>query len=95
MLSVIWFLIIGLVIGAIARLLVPGRDPMGWIATLVLGVVGSYVGGIIGAILTPGRRILDLQPAGFIGSVVGAIIVLVVYRQLQKSRRVGGATPPA
>jgi uncharacterized membrane protein YeaQ/YmgE (transglycosylase-associated protein family) len=78
---VIW-LLIGLVAGAIARFLVPGRDPMGWLGTLALGLVGSLIGGFLGDLLTGGDR--DLSPAGLIGSIVGAVIALLVYRAVSR-----------
>jgi len=77
--SILWILIIGLVIGAIAKLLMPGRDPGGCIVTILLGIAGallaSYLGQAIGW-YQPG------QPAGFIGSVVGAMLLLLLYRLL-------------
>jgi uncharacterized membrane protein YeaQ/YmgE (transglycosylase-associated protein family) len=82
--DVIVWLVIGLVAGALARLLVPGRDPMGWVGTLVLGLVGSLVGGFIGGLLTPGNQ--DLDPAGLLGSVIGAVIALLVYRAVTRER---------
>jgi len=76
--DVVWWLIIGLIAGAIARFLVPGRDPMGWIATLLLGLVGSLIGGFIGGLFTEGDDTFD--PAGLIGSILGAIVALLIYR---------------
>lgn len=76
--DVVWWLIIGLVAGAIARFLVPGRDPMGWIATLLLGLVGSLIGGFVGGLFTEGDDTFD--PAGLIGSILGAIVALLIYR---------------
>lgn len=81
---VVW-LLIGLVAGALARFLVPGRDPMGWIGTLVLGLVGSLVGGFLGNLLFGGE--FDITAAGLAGSVIGAIIALLIYRSM-KSRTV-------
>lgn len=78
--DVIWFLLIGLVAGFIARALVPGPDPMGWLGTMVLGIVGSLVGGTLAALLFGGT--LALSAAGIIGSIIGAIIVLLVWRQV-------------
>lgn len=76
----IW-LIVGLIAGAIARLLVPGRDPMGWLGTLVLGLVGSLVGGFLGNLLFEGNA--DISAAGIVGSIIGAIIALLVYRAMR------------
>lgn len=79
--AIIVWLIIGLIAGALARLLVPGRDPMGVLGTLVLGLVGSLVGGFLGNLLFEGQ--LDITAAGLIGSVIGAIIALLVYRSMR------------
>lgn len=76
--QVVWWLLIGLVAGALARLLVPGRDPMGVGGTLVLGLVGSLIGGFLGDLFDKGNN--DLSPAGLIGSVIGAILALLIYR---------------
>ncbi|MGC2241372.1 MAG: GlsB/YeaQ/YmgE family stress response membrane protein [Acidimicrobiia bacterium] len=74
---IIW-LIIGLVAGFLARLIVPGSDPMGFIGTLLLGLVGSLIGGFLGNLIFGGD--LDVTAAGLIGSVIGAIIALLIYR---------------
>lgn len=76
--QVVWWLLIGLLAGALARLLVPGRDPMGVGGTLLLGLVGSLLGGFLGDLLDKGKN--DISPAGLLGSVIGAIIVLLIYR---------------
>jgi uncharacterized membrane protein YeaQ/YmgE (transglycosylase-associated protein family) len=83
--DVIWFLLIGLIAGFVARALVPGPDPMGWLGTMVLGVVGSLVGGTLAALLFGGT--LALSAAGIIGSIIGAIIVLLVWRQVGSRSR--------
>ena len=77
---IVWLIIIGLVAGALARLLVPGRDPMGILGTIVLGVVGSFVGGFLGNLIFGGR--FDISAAGLIGSVIGAVIALLIWRQI-------------
>jgi len=90
--ELIWFIIVlvvvGLIVGAIARLLVPGRDPMGLLGTAVLGIVGSFIGGFLGYILL-GRDAQDgaLQPAQFLGSLIGAVIALLVWRAINSRRR--------
>lgn len=76
----IW-LLIGLVAGALARLLVPGTDPMGWGGTLILGLAGSLVGGFLGNLIAD--QDFDVSAAGLLGSVVGAIIVLLVFRSMR------------
>jgi uncharacterized membrane protein YeaQ/YmgE (transglycosylase-associated protein family) len=78
-LSLLWFLIVGLIAGYVARALVPGPDPMGVVGTLILGVVGSFVGGFLWNLLFGGDL---LATAGLIGSILGAIIALLVYRQV-------------
>ena len=83
--DVIWFLLIGLVAGFIARALVPGPDPMGWLGTMVLGIVGSLVGGTLAALLFGGT--LALSAAGIVGSIIGALIVLLVWRQVGSRSR--------
>jgi len=83
--DVIWFLLIGLVAGFVARALVPGPDPMGWLGTMVLGIVGSLVGGTLAALLFGGT--LALSAAGIVGSIIGAIIVLLVWRQVGSRSR--------
>jgi uncharacterized membrane protein YeaQ/YmgE (transglycosylase-associated protein family) len=82
---IIW-LVIGLIAGAVARLLVPGPDPLGWLGTLVLGLVGSFVGGLLSVALTD-RTMDEFTTAGFLGSVLGAVVALVVYRFMQPKGR--------
>ncbi len=78
--SIIGWLLLGLVAGALARLLVPGRDPMGWVGTIVLGIVGSLVGGFLADAL------FDDQAVGLVGSVIGAVIVLLIYNAVTHKR---------
>ena len=81
LLFIISVIVFGLIAGLIARALVPGRDPMGLGATMLLGVVGSFIGGFLGYVLF-GKDFEEgaLQPSGMIGAIVGAIIALLVYR---------------
>lgn len=81
--GLIWLLIIGLVAGLLARAIVPGKDSMGIIATIVLGVVGSFVGGLIGALFSSDRSVTDLSTSGLILSIIGAIVALLIYRQVR------------
>jgi uncharacterized membrane protein YeaQ/YmgE (transglycosylase-associated protein family) len=85
---ILTMLVVGLIAGFLARALVPGPDPMSVGATILLGIVGSFIGGFLGWALF-GADIEDgaLQPAGVIGSIVGAIIALLVYRASTGSRR--------
>jgi uncharacterized membrane protein YeaQ/YmgE (transglycosylase-associated protein family) len=88
----LWFiivlLVVGLIAGALARLLVPGPDPMSLPATWLLGVLGSFLGGFLGYLLF-GRDIDDgaVQVSGIIGSILGAIILLLVWRAFSDRHR--------
>ena len=82
--GLILFLIVGLIAGFIARALVPGPDPMGWVGTMILGVIGSFVGGTLAALLFGGM--LELSASGLIGSIVGSIIVLLIWRAMGGER---------
>jgi uncharacterized membrane protein YeaQ/YmgE (transglycosylase-associated protein family) len=84
--QIVWWLLIGLVAGALARRLVPGRDPMGWGGTLVLGLVGSLVGGFLGDLIGGGND--DFSPAGLLGSILGAVVALLIFRAAVGRRRV-------
>lgn len=77
--ALIWAAIVGLVIGALAKLIMPGKDPGGIIVTILLGIAGSVVGNMIGSglgLYAPG------EPAGFIMSLVGALLLLWIYRMI-------------
>lgn len=77
---IITMIIIGIIAGYLARLLVPGRDPMGFVQTVVLGIVGSFVGGFLGYVLF-GKDVAEggLQPSGIVGSIIGAVVALLIY----------------
>ena len=84
--SLIWAIIIGFLVGLVAKILMPGRDPGGFIVTTLLGIVGALLATFLGqamGIYAAG------QSAGFIGAVIGAIIVLVIYHLIR------GRTPAA
>jgi len=86
---ILTLLLVGLVAGALARLLIPGRQEMSIAMTIVLGVVGSFVGGLLGYLLFNKDASEGLlQPAGIIGSVIGAILVLLVWSRLGARRSV-------
>ena len=78
---IVYLIVIGLVAGFIARALVPGRDAMSVPGTMLLGIVGSFIGGFLGYVLTH-RDATDgaFQASGIIGSIVGSVIALLVYR---------------
>ena len=83
----VYLALIGLVAGALARLLVPGRNPMGCLGTIALGIVGSFVGGFLGYLLF-GEDFGDgaVQASGIFGSIVGAVIVLLVFNAVSGRR---------
>jgi uncharacterized membrane protein YeaQ/YmgE (transglycosylase-associated protein family) len=82
---IISIIVIGLIAGALARLLVPGRQSMSIGMTIVLGIVGSFVGGFLGYLLFHHGNGF-LQPAGIIGSIIGAIIVLLIWMAVGRRR---------
>ncbi|GAB2684475.1 GlsB/YeaQ/YmgE family stress response membrane protein [Saccharopolyspora gloriosae] len=85
--TILGWIVFGLIAGFIARAVVPGKDDIGLLMTIVLGVVGSVVGGLIFGLLTVGIR--GFQPTGWIGSIIGAIVVLIIYNKVtgRKSRQ--------
>jgi uncharacterized membrane protein YeaQ/YmgE (transglycosylase-associated protein family) len=85
--GIIGTIVVGLVVGAIARFLLPGEQKMGWILTCLLGIAGSFAAGYAGQAL--GLYAVG-QPAGFIGSVVGALVLLFAWSKLSKSGGSGG-----
>ena len=83
--SIIWAIIIGFIVGLVAKFLMPGRDPGGFIVTTLLGIVGALLATFLGqAMGIYGAG----QSAGFIGAVIGAIIVLAIYHMVRGRRRV-------
>jgi len=85
--SILAFIIIGLLAGLLARAIVPGKQSLGLVATTLLGMVGSIVGGMIGSLFT-GGELFRLEPAGIIMSIIGAIVVLLIFSWVQN--RSGG-----
>ena len=82
--TIVWVIVIGLVVGAIAKLLMPGRDPGGFVITTLLGIGGALIASYLGQAMgwyAPGH------PAGFIASVLGAMLLLLVYRLVRRSPR--------
>jgi uncharacterized membrane protein YeaQ/YmgE (transglycosylase-associated protein family) len=81
--GILAWILFGLVVGVIAKLLMPGRDPGGFIITILLGIAGALLGGFIGQAMNlyePG------QPAGWIMSILGAILLLALYRMMARRR---------
>ena len=91
--TIVGLLVVGLIAGFIARAVVPGRESMSVLQTILLGVVGSFVGGFLGWILF-GRGDGFIQPSSWIGSVIGAVIVLLVYLQIKRRSHNPHATTP-
>jgi uncharacterized membrane protein YeaQ/YmgE (transglycosylase-associated protein family) len=87
---IIILIVVGLIAGAIARLLVPGRDPIGILGTILLGIAGSFVGGFLWNLIEYHRLApTHFHTVGIIGSIIGAIIVLLILRMtgLERGRR--------
>ena len=81
--GILGWILFGLVVGIVAKFIMPGRDPGGIIITIILGIVGALIGGFIGQALNlyePG------EPAGFVGATLGAILVLWIYRMATRKR---------
>ena len=77
--SIIWTIIIGLIVGIVAKFLMPGRDPGGFVITAIIGIVGSVIATYLGQALGFYRQ---GQSAGFIAAVIGSIILLFLYRMV-------------
>ncbi|WP_394822214.1 GlsB/YeaQ/YmgE family stress response membrane protein [Pendulispora albinea] len=80
----ILFLLFGLVVGVLARLIVPGREPGGWIISILLGIAGSFVGGLLGRLVGLYR---EGESAGFVMSLIGAVLLVVGYHAIARRRR--------
>ena len=76
--GIIGWLVVGLLAGGIGRLLLPGRDPMGCLGTLAVGILGSFVGGALASLVFEGE--LTLHPSSLLGSILGAMLLLLVLR---------------
>jgi uncharacterized membrane protein YeaQ/YmgE (transglycosylase-associated protein family) len=83
--GILLFIVFGLVIGLLARALLPGRQSMGLVTTALLGMAGSFIGGFLVSLVTH-NRITDFNTAGVIGSIVGAILLLVVASRFSGRR---------
>jgi uncharacterized membrane protein YeaQ/YmgE (transglycosylase-associated protein family) len=82
----LWMLIIGLIVGVIAKFIMPGKDPGGIIITMLIGIAGALLAGFLGRAL---GWYGEGEPVGFIASVVGAVLLLIIYRLLTRNRRLG------
>jgi uncharacterized membrane protein YeaQ/YmgE (transglycosylase-associated protein family) len=84
MFNIIWWIIVGFVVGLLARAIMPGVQHMGFILTTLLGIVGSLLGGVLGGLISKRREGQRLHRAGFILSVIGAIIVLFLWQRFAR-----------
>jgi uncharacterized membrane protein YeaQ/YmgE (transglycosylase-associated protein family) len=84
--GIVAWIVFGFVIGLLARAVVPGRQRMGFIMTTLLGVAGSLVGGLVASALTGGSA-QELHGAGWLGSLIGAVLILVVAGAVMRPRR--------
>ena len=82
MLHYLWMFIVGIVVGAIAKLIYPGAAHMGIILTGILGIVGSFVGGFIARLFSKPSEGTPVHPAGIIMSIIGALVVLFIYNKV-------------
>ena len=85
LLAILGWIVFGLIVGALGRLLVPGPQPLGWLGTIGLGVAGSFAGGFLAYLIRGGE---PFQPSGFLMSLLGAVIVLAVYLAVARRRTV-------
>jgi uncharacterized membrane protein YeaQ/YmgE (transglycosylase-associated protein family) len=86
--GIVAMIVVGLIAGLLARAIMPGNDSMGWIATIVLGIVGSFVGGLLASVLLHDNtaNTSDFHPTGIVGSVIGALIVLGIWHFARRRR---------
>ena len=79
--SIIGYIVVGLIVGVLARFLVPGRDPMGWIGTIVLGILGALIGG-----WAAGAIFKDTAGVDWIASIVAAVVLVLLWRAVSGNR---------
>ncbi len=82
--GIIGWIILGLIAGAIAKLIMPGRDPGGFIMTILLGIAGAIVGGLVAAALGLSAGINDLSIGSIVLAILGAMLLLVIYRMVAR-----------
>jgi len=85
MLSLLWTALIGLIVGALAKLIVPGKDPGGMLVTMIIGIAGSFLGTFLGRLV---GHYQEGQSAGFFMSLVGAIVLLAIYHFFKRRQAV-------
>ena len=79
---ILWSVVVGFFVGVVARALMPGADQIGFLATSLLGILGSLVGGFVGSLVSRPKEGAVVHPAGFVLSVIGAMIVLFIWRRV-------------
>ncbi len=80
---IVTLIVVGLIAGAVARLLVPGKQDVGVLMTIVLGIIGSFIGGFLGYVIFHKDSSSGFfQPAGLVGSIIGAVIALLIYTRM-------------
>ena len=82
--NIIWMIVLGLIVGWVAKMLVPGTGHLGWVSTGLLGIAGGWVGGTLGSLVFAPHQ-FDITPPinhSFLGALVGAVILLLVYRSV-------------
>ncbi len=84
--QIIWFVVLGFVAGLVARAIMPGKQPMGLAMTTLLGIAGSFVGGLFSSLFSH-RAVSLLQPSGILGSIIGALVVLAIAGAVNSRRR--------
>ncbi len=77
---ILWSVIVGFVVGLLARAVLPGADRLGFIMTAILGIAGSFVGGFLGSLISKPQAGSMFHPAGFFLSIVGAVVLLLLWR---------------
>ena len=92
MIGFLSMLIIGLLVGAVAKFFMPGKDPGGVIVTMLIGVVGAFIGGIVGSALL-GRGVNGFNVGSLLLAIAGAFLLLVVYRAVTRRTVAGGGSP--
>jgi len=78
--GILCWIVFGFIVGGLARFIMPGRQEMGWITTILLGIAGSFAGGTISSFLFGGEGLI--QPAGWIMSILGGLLVLFIYSRI-------------
>lgn len=86
--GILAWVVFGLIAGAIAKLLMPGRDPGGWIITILLGIAGALLGGFVGRALWGGAGVTGFNLASFLTAIAGAVILLALYRAVAGRRTI-------